>query len=586
MALTREEFVQALVDSGLMTAGDVAALQQTLPPTLTSAHELAQELVRQQRLTPFQAEAVAGRQQLVIGNYVVLGKIGEGGMGQVFKARHRRMDRLVALKMLPAAVSKDERAIQRFQREVKAVARLSHPNIVTAHDADECNGVHFLVMEFVEGSDLASLVHQQGPMPIPQAVDCIVQAARGLEYAHRQGIIHRDIKPANLLLDAAGTIKVLDLGLARFAVAADALAGASETDTGLTHSGWVLGTADYMAPEQALNAKQADHLADVYSLGCSLYYLLTGRSLYAGQTVVEKIVAHRERPIPSLRQARADVPEQLEAVFQKMVAKDPTDRYQSMTEILTALGPLASGAARTMPVPAVPTDSAALAPTLLGSSATADPPTGRRRLLGVVSLVAVIVLLAGLGLFAFGFLGQPTSRRAETNRTVAGNTKSSRPVSPGADRDREAAQWVQSLKGSLEVTVGSAERRIASGDSLPPAPFRITTIHLTGKGEEIDLVLRGTQVTGAGLKHVAQLTTLQVLDLASTKVTDEGLEHLERLKSLKRLRLENTGVTDKGVVHLRKLTGLEALSVKGTKVTAAGVAALKMALPNCHEIEP
>src|SRR5262249_10541539 len=137
MALTREEFVQALVDSGLMTAGDVAALQQTLPPTLTNAHELAQELVRQQRLTPVQAEAVAGGQQLVIGNYVVLGKIGEGGMGQVFKAKHRRMERLVALKMLPAAVSQEERAIQRFQREVKAVARLSHPNIVTAHDADE-----------------------------------------------------------------------------------------------------------------------------------------------------------------------------------------------------------------------------------------------------------------------------------------------------------------------------------------------------------------------------------------------------------------------------------------------------------------
>jgi serine/threonine protein kinase len=628
MALTREQFVQALVDSGLMTAPDVAALQQTLPPTLTNAHELAEELVRQQRLTPFQAAAVAGGQQLVIGNYVVLGKIGEGGMGQVFKAKHRRMERVVALKVLPSAVSQDERAVQRFQREVKAVARLSHPNIVTAYDADECNGVHFLVMEFVEGCDLASLVQQQGPLPIDQAVDCIVQAARGLEYAHRQGIIHRDIKPANLLVSGRVVsgdhqVKVLDLGLARFAAAADGPAAVPETDTGLTHSGWVLGTADYMAPEQALNAKQADHRADVYSLGCSLYWLLTGRPLYAGQTVVEKIVAHREQPIPSVRPARADVPEDLEAIFRKMVAKDPADRYQSMTEVLAALGPLARSAAPTLPVPAVPTGSAALAPTLIGSSATAGRPT-RRRFLRTVSLLAVLLLLAGLGLFALGFRGETAdSRRAETERMVTGNTKSSRPVLPDGDRDRKAAQWVQSVKGSLEVTVGGTQRPIGPGDNLPPGPFTITSIHLTGKGPEIGIVLhrlqglqtlyvlnlkdsavsdsaladlkdlpqlssldlRGTPVTGAGLKHVAQLSGLHVVDLASTKVADEGLEHLERLKRLKRLRLENTAVTDGGLVHLKKLTGLEALSLKGTKVTAAGVASLKAALPNCQEIE-
>jgi hypothetical protein len=464
-------------------------------------------------------------------------------------------------------------------------------------------------------------------------VDCIVQAARGLEYAHRQGIVHRDIKPANLLVSgrvvsgelgsATHQVKVLDLGLARFAAAADGPGAVPETDTGLTHTGWVLGTADYMAPEQALNAKQADHRADVYSLGCSLYWLLTGRPLYAGQTVVEKIVAHRERPIPALRQARADVPEDLEAIFRKMVAKDPTDRYQSMTEVLAALGPLTGGAAPTLPVPAVPTDSAALAPTLLGPSATASPPT-RRRFLRTVSLVAVLLVLAGLGLFASGFLGETAdSRRAETERTITGNTKSSRPVLPDGDRDRKAAQWVQSVKGSLEVTVGGTQRPIGAGDNLPPGPFTITSIHLTGKGPEIDIVLhrlqglqtlyvlnlkdsavsdsaladlkdlpqlssldlRGTPVTGAGLKHVAQLSGLHVVDLASTKVADEGLEHLERLKRLKRLRLENTAVSDGGLVHLKKLTGLEALSLKGTKVTAAGVASLKAALPNCQEIE-
>lgn len=348
MALTFEQFAQRVVESSLVSAADLESVLHGAGEQARTGdgQQLARLLVKQQRLTPFQAQQIyAGKgQALILGNYVVLDKLGQGGMGMVLKAEHRRMKRIVALKVLSPAVTKNPEAARRFQREVEAAAKLEHPNIVTAHDADEARGTHFLVMQYVEGTDLAALVRQQGPLPVDKAIECVVQAARGLEYAHARGVIHRDIKPANLLLDRQGTVKILDMGLAR-------LDTAGHDQDQLTGTGQIMGTVDYMAPEQAMDTKTADARADVYSLGITLWYLLTGRAVYDGESMVKKLMAHQHTPVPSLRAVCPRASAQLEAVFTKMVAKSRDARQQTMAEVIADLERCRSGTVSTPTLP-------------------------------------------------------------------------------------------------------------------------------------------------------------------------------------------------------------------------------------------
>lgn len=331
------KFVCTLLASHLMSKAEVEEFRASLPEEERpqTAEDFAKALYRHHRLTKFQTQAVfQGRTKgLVLGNYVVLDKIGQGGMGFVYKAQHRRMERTVAVKVLPSHVSQQKDALERFHREVVAAARLSHPNIVTAYDADEAEGVHFLVMELVEGTDLTQLVRSKGTLSIDKTLDYMVQVASGLQYAHEQGIVHRDIKPSNLLLDRSGTIKILDMGLARFERELQESTGGQS----LTQDGQVMGTLDYMAPEQALDTHHADAQADIYSLGCTLHFLLTGHPVYPGQAMATKILAHREQPIPSLRDRRSDVSEALDQAFQQMLAKRPENRQHSMAQVVSEL---------------------------------------------------------------------------------------------------------------------------------------------------------------------------------------------------------------------------------------------------------
>ncbi|MFN0056242.1 MAG: serine/threonine protein kinase [Planctomycetales bacterium] len=337
MAVSVDRFLKHLGDSGILSSDDLLGLKSRIPEDRRDqdAQRLAQELVRQGKLTRFQANALyQGKPQgLTLGNYVLLDKIGAGGMGMVFKAEHRRMKRMVAVKVLSPAALKDPDTVKRFHREVEAVAKLSHPNIVAAHDADEFNGIHFLVMEYVEGSDLAQHVKKSGPLPVDKGLDFVTQAARGLEHAHQQGIIHRDIKPANLLLDRAGVVKILDMGLARMQEVASSAKTTAQV-AALTQTGSLMGTIDFMSPEQAVDSRLADAISDVYSLGATLYFLLQGKALYEGETIMSRVLAHRESPIPSLAAGRSDVPPQIDAIFQRMVAKKKEARYPTMTALL------------------------------------------------------------------------------------------------------------------------------------------------------------------------------------------------------------------------------------------------------------
>lgn len=336
ISITVERFVQLLQDSGLLNAGEMDEVRLALPQH-SSTESLAESLYRQGKLTKFQlTRVIQGKaRSLFLGNYIVQDKIGQGGMGLVVKARHRVMQRLVAIKLLSTTTMKSTDAVRRFHREVEAAARLNHPNIVTAFDADQANGTHFLVMEYVDGCNLAHLVRNQGPLSIKRAIEFLLQAGRGLEYAHAHGIVHRDIKPGNLLIDRSGVVKILDLGLAR--------QQNDDQASDLTGSGQIMGTIDYMAPEQAVNTRSADHRSDIYSFGCTLWYLLTGHSVYDGDTALAKLLAHRDNPIPPLLGTSVELSYAnpraviIDRILRKILAKNPDQRYQSMAEVLIAL---------------------------------------------------------------------------------------------------------------------------------------------------------------------------------------------------------------------------------------------------------
>lgn len=333
---TVDDLIQVLTACRLATATE---MQQFVAHLLSAnlpqnARILAEELVRAGRLTPFQSqELLAGRyRQLMIGERELLAVIGAGGMGQVYRARHRRLDRIEAVKVISTKRLDSADAVARFEIEARAAARLAHPNIVATYDAGTLDDVCFIAMEYVDGEDLSRTVKKNGPLSVADAVNSIAQAAQGLAVAHGAGIVHRDIKPHNLLRDRQGRIKILDLGLARLVDS-----GQRTDDDGLTKSGQIMGTLDYMSPEQALDTRNADARSDLYSLGCTLFFLLTGRAPYLGETSVAKLLAHRETPAPSLPEFRADVPAALDAIFQRTLAKNPEDRFQSAEELVAAL---------------------------------------------------------------------------------------------------------------------------------------------------------------------------------------------------------------------------------------------------------
>jgi serine/threonine-protein kinase len=383
---------------------------------------LARELIARDWLTPYQGNQIlTGKEaQLVLGAYRLRERVGEGAMGQVYKAWSLRLDRIVAVKTIHKELV-NPKATDRFRREVEAAARLDHPNIALVRDADDANGKPYLVLDYIDGVNLAMLVKQQGPLPIAEAAEYARQTAVGLQHAFERGIVHRDIKPGNLIVtmgkgsqDGTPLVKILDFGLACFE---------SENDdkTRLTQIGSLLGTVDYVAPEQAQNAGEADIRADIYSLGCTLFYLFTAQPPFPGSSVVEKLGPRVTGEAPHVRAVRPEVDPALDDVLAKMMARRPDDRYQTPIEVAQALEPFA----RPLPAPAP----------------------------GVVMAIPV----AAEAVVAGAPMAKPVDTSAESQETVFENMTAALPdkTTGGAPRPRSPSPGMRIPKVALAVGAGA-----------------------------------------------------------------------------------------------------------------------------------
>jgi serine/threonine protein kinase len=333
-----DRFVVAAADASLLDPEQVAELDAWAAEHKPDPSAVAAEAVRRGWMTPFQSkEVLRGRgSELTLGPYRLLELVGEGGMGRVFRARHTRLGREAAVKVIRPAKLDKPAVRARFRQEILATAQLSHPNVVLVLDADEAAGTHYFAMEFVDGTDLGRLVKTKGRLPVVVACEYVKQAAAGLHHAHEAGLVHRDVKPANLLVTPKGQVKVLDLGLAR-------LAAGGGADASAPGGNMLLGTPDYLAPEQARNPLDVDARADIYSLAGTMYFLLTGKPPVDGETATEKMLRHCTDPPPSLRAARPDAPAALDAILTRMLAKSPADRPQTMAEVVGLLAPFTPG---------------------------------------------------------------------------------------------------------------------------------------------------------------------------------------------------------------------------------------------------
>lgn len=329
--------------------GDTLASQLRLPATaqplpISAACEramaAAEVLLADSSPSAMTAATLVTPGVLRIRDYRIVEKLGQGGMGAVYKAIHERLERMVAIKVLTPDRLRDSQAVLRFQREMKAVGKLQHPNIVNAHDAGEAEGTHFLVMEYVDGVDLQALVTRLGPLPMADACELIRQAALGLQHVHEHGLIHRDIKPSNLMLTTAGQVKILDLGLALLHNPQQ------PTEAELTGTSQFMGTADYVSPEQAENTHGVDIRADLYSLGCTLYKLLSGQAPFSGKefdTPLKKVVAHLQRTPLAIASLRPDLPAELIATLDRLLAKEPAARHSTPAEVAAELAQFTAG---------------------------------------------------------------------------------------------------------------------------------------------------------------------------------------------------------------------------------------------------
>jgi len=605
-----QDFLQVLRKSSLLSD---AQLDEIWKWPEDDSKSFTGRLVEDGLLTAWQAQQLlagkTGKSHFFLGKYKLLDLIGVGGMGSIYRAVQPSIGRVVALKVMSRNILKDPRAVTRFLREIRSAAAVDHPNVVRAFDAD-CDGdTYFLVMEYVAGKDLKSWIRREKSLPVGWSCECIRQAALGLEHAFELGMVHRDIKPSNLLVtqgegDKLPLVKVLDLGLARFA---------SETaeDGDLTRAGQVLGTPDYIAPEQARNTKTADIRADIFSLGCTLFELVAGRLPFPGTTVMEKLMARASEDAPPVGSFRADIPAGLDAVVAKMLARDPSARYATPAEVAQALAPFAIGTAGTTDLPAskphIPANAVAMLATQADATASVfridvdgfdgmhpalkaarDSMPGQARWLQVTAATVAAALIFVL---AWSMMpGRASARRKISSTAAAGKPPDhSTKQKPGTtddldeqgdtaeqdspnDADRITALWVLNLSGRLEIEPRSPStgnpskdvsfkslershqrREISSVAELPDGKFNVTGVALHD----------GIKLAGTDLGRLAKLPHIKRLDLAGARLQDKDLKPLMDMPQLVALNIAGTDIVGPGLQNLKKLTNLKELDLSG-----------------------
>jgi serine/threonine protein kinase/Leucine-rich repeat (LRR) protein len=601
-------------------------LRGTLSAEVVEVPEVCRRAVA--RAASFLSEAadeatVAGRVMHKLGrirDYELIEELGRGGMGAVYKALHVNLKRLVALKILPAEKMQDHRAVARFHREMEAVGKLVHPNIVLAHDAGEADGQHFLVMEYVDGLDLAQLADRCRPLAVADACELVRQAALGLQHAHENGLVHRDIKPSNLMLSVNGQTKILDLGLA--------LLDSGQTgNENLTGDCQLMGTIDYIAPEQAGDSHAVDIRADIYSLGCTLYRLLVGRAPFSGpqySSTLKKLMAHAQTPVTPAHQLRPDLPRELSQILDRMMAKSPAHRFATPRQVSEALSPFTVGSDLTAllgpagqgsgsavsPITATGTASgcaSALEPTvtkpsdeLIGArNMAADEmpmivvqPSRRKRsgpptwlVAAVVTFAAVVMLYATITVIVKDKSGKKKRIKLpdDTAEVVVENDgktegivkitpppagRSPAPTKQGPPPpdtiDRRVAEHVLALGGTMQLLYRPYGRGVNQIGDLPSDSFKI----------------KGISLPNARLLHsdhiamIAQLRHLRRLDVADTPIGDADLEQIAKIPTLDWLSLTGTQVTNDGLAALQALEWLRVLHVAGIHIEPSGAAVI------------
>lgn len=612
----------------------------------SDAVSVARDLIQREWLTEWQArQLLAGKSKLYLGKYKLMDVLGQGGMGAVLKAESTTLRRTVALKVMATDLHDDGIARARFEREIAFSASLDHPNIVRAIDADQIGKRFFLVMEYFAGKDLKAVVKERGQVSVEFACECIRQTALGLQHAFEQGIVHRDIKPSNLLVTkdpktGHPLIKILDLGLARVSnqaeVGADGRADFEAANGDVTRTGQIMGSPDYMSPEQAMSSNSVDIRADIYALGVTLFQLLCNELPYTGENVMEKLLERINKDAPPVSTYRSEIPPVLVHIVAKMLHRDPAQRFQTPVEVAAVLEAFAADP-QSLEVQPEPEPTPPLAgldlPTLdsqadetlnifvgdLNSEAivvhepavTSRPVIRRRKksAMPLVVSVGTVFALIGIGLFA---LSQGEGLPDKKSSTKSASSKKKGATKPDKDDDSGDQQttsrdiaalppppsflstgdpltdWARAAARELRVKTDAGESVVKSSAPLPPGTFTIVGVDLTGvqiftaddlrtlvSGKSIrHLNVSGSRLKDFQLRQIARLKELRFLDIGNTMVTGEGLEPLSRCKDLTTLQLPYVSVGDTGIAYLAPLPSLSRLNLEGTDITNAAVKSL------------